>query len=91
MAARPEAHTDYGNVTLLANRQGRRPASWPKPPGRNGSKRLQRPRRICLQYRDCLMRWSNDTLRPRHRNRVRPPEQERYSIALTPGSKTRIR
>jgi len=72
-------HTDYGNVTILAtdevaglevlNRQG----EWIQAPYIPGA--------FVCNIGDCLMRWSNDTyLSTPHR--VRPPAQERYSLAL---------
>ncbi|MAA66764.1 MAG: 2OG-Fe(II) oxygenase [Alteromonadaceae bacterium] len=73
------AHTDYGNVTLLAtdsvaglevlNRQG----EWVDAPHVPGA--------FVCNIGDCLMRWSNDTYVSTP-HRVRPPEQERYSIAF---------
>ncbi len=73
------AHTDYGNITLLATdevaglqvltRQGQ----WIEAPYVPGAY-------VC-NIGDCLMRWSNDTyLSTPHR--VRAPERERYSIAF---------
>ncbi|WOD11410.1 2-oxoglutarate and iron-dependent oxygenase domain-containing protein [Pseudomonas sp. NyZ704] len=73
------AHTDYGNLTLLAtdkvaglqvaNRQGQ----WIEAPHVPGA--------FVCNIGDCLMRWSNDTYVSTP-HRVRPPEQERYSIAF---------
>lgn len=73
------AHTDYGNVTLLATdkvaglqvltRQGQ----WIDAPHVPGA--------FVCNIGDCLMRWSNDTYVSTP-HRVRPPEQERYSIAF---------
>ncbi|WVM90868.1 2OG-Fe(II) oxygenase family protein [Halopseudomonas pachastrellae] len=81
------AHTDYGNVTLLATdkvaglqvltRQGQ----WIDAPHVEGA--------FVCNIGDCLMRWSNDTYVSTP-HRVRPPEQERYSIAFSPGSKPRL-
>lgn len=72
------AHTDYGNLTLLATdtvaglevltRQG----EWIDAPHVDGA--------FVCNIGDCLMRWSNDTYVSTP-HRVRPPEQERYSIA----------
>jgi isopenicillin N synthase-like dioxygenase len=73
------AHTDYGNVTLLATdgvdglqvrgRDGR----WVDVPHLPGA--------FVCNIGDCLMRWSNDTyLSTPHR--VLPPQRERYSIAF---------
>ena len=73
------AHTDYGNITLLATdrvaglqvltRQG----EWIEAPHVPGA--------FVCNIGDCLMRWSNDTYVSTS-HRVRPPEQERYSIAF---------
>ncbi len=73
------AHSDYGNVTLLATdkvaglqvltRQG----EWIEAPHVPGA--------FVCNIGDCLMRWSNDTYVSTP-HRVRPPEQERYSIAF---------
>lgn len=72
-------HTDYGNVTILAtdevaglevlNRQG----EWIQAP--------HLPDAFVCNIGDCLMRWSNDTYVSTP-HRVRPPAQERYSMAL---------
>ncbi|WP_106478519.1 isopenicillin N synthase family dioxygenase [Phytohalomonas tamaricis] len=72
-------HTDYGNLTLLAtdtvaglevrNRQG----DWIEAPHIPGAY-------VC-NIGDCMMRWSNDTYVSTP-HRVRPPQQERYSIAF---------
>lgn len=73
------AHTDYGNITLLATdevaglqvltRQG----TWIEAPHVPGA--------FVCNIGDCLMRWSNDSYVSTP-HRVRPPEQERYSIAF---------
>ncbi|WP_373086958.1 isopenicillin N synthase family dioxygenase [Zhongshania sp.] len=73
------AHTDYGNITLLATdgvsglevltRQG----EWIDAPSIPGA--------FICNIGDCLMRWSNDTY-VSTAHRVRPPERERYSIAF---------
>ena len=73
------AHTDYGNVTILSQdmvgglevrtRDGHWIAATPVP----GT--------FVCNIGDCLMRWSNDTYVSTP-HRVRPPEQERYSIAF---------
>ncbi|MAM00144.1 MAG: 2OG-Fe(II) oxygenase [Alteromonadaceae bacterium] len=73
------AHTDYGNVTILAtdevaglevlNRQG----EWIQAPYVPGA--------FICNIGDCLMRWSNDTYVSTP-HRVRPPERERYAIAF---------
>jgi len=44
-----EAHTDYGNVTLLQTDKGRRPASL-QPHRTNGSKRATPGGNFCLAY-----------------------------------------
>ncbi len=72
-------HTDYGNITLLAtdevaglevlNRNG----EWMQAPSIPGT--------FVCNIGDCLMRWSNDVYQSTP-HRVRPPEQERYSIAF---------
>lgn len=72
-------HTDYGNVTILAtddvaglevlNRQG----EWIQAPYVPGA--------FVCNIGDCLMRWSNNHYVSTP-HRVRPPEQERYSIAF---------
>ena len=72
-------HTDYGNITILAtdgvaglevlNRKG----EWIQAPSIPGA--------FVVNIGDCLMRWSNDTYVSTP-HRVRPPEQERYSIAF---------
>lgn len=72
------AHTDYGNLTLLATddvaglevltRQG----DWIDAPHVEGA--------FVCNIGDCLMRWSNDTYVSTP-HRVRPPARERYSIA----------
>lgn len=72
-------HTDYGNITLLATdevaglqvltRQG----EWMEAPHVPGA--------FVCNIGDCLMRWSNDTYVSTP-HRVRPPEQERYSVAF---------
>lgn len=72
-------HTDYGNITLLAtdgvaglqvlNRDGQ----WLEAPSIAGA--------FVCNIGDCLMRWSNNTyISTPHR--VRPPDQERFSIAF---------
>ena len=71
-------HSDYGNITILAtdkvaglevlNRQG----EWIQAPHVPGA--------FVCNIGDCLMRWSNDVYVSTP-HRVRPPAQERYSIA----------
>lgn len=73
------AHTDYGNITLLAtdevpglevaDRQGR----WIEAP--------YVPDAFICNIGDCLMRWSND-IYVSTPHRVRPPARERYAIAF---------
>ncbi|MBL4610448.1 MAG: isopenicillin N synthase family oxygenase [Pseudomonas sp.] len=73
------AHTDYGNVTLLATDQvaglqvANRQGQWIEAP--------HVPDAFVCNIGDCLMRWSNDTYVSTP-HRVRPPEQERFSIAF---------
>ena len=73
------AHTDYGNVTLLATDEvaglqvATRQGDWIEAPHIPGA--------FVCNIGDCLMRWSNDTYVSTP-HRVRPPEQERYSIAF---------
>lgn len=72
-------HTDYGNITILAtdgvaglevlNRKG----EWIQAPSIPGA--------FVVNIGDCLMRWSNDTYVSTP-HRVRPPQQERYSVAF---------
>lgn len=73
------AHSDYGNVTLLATdgvpglEVCTRDGKWLEatcPPGA-----------LICNIGDCLMRWTNDTYRSTL-HRVRQPECERYSIAF---------
>ncbi|MDA7419037.1 isopenicillin N synthase family oxygenase [Xenophilus arseniciresistens] len=74
------AHTDYGNVTLLATDgvsglqvQGRGRDEWIAVPPLPGA--------FVCNIGDCLMRWTNDVyLSTPHR--VLRPARERYSIAL---------
>ena len=73
------AHTDYGNITLLAtdgvpglevqNRDGQ----WIEAPSIAGA--------FVCNIGDCLMRWSND-IYVSTPHRVRAPPRERYSIAF---------
>lgn len=73
------AHSDYGNVTLLATdgvpglEVCARDGTWVDvtcPPGT-----------LVCNIGDCLMRWTNDTYRSTL-HRVRQPPSERYSIAF---------
>lgn len=73
------AHTDYGNVTLLATdgvaglQVRRRDGGWIDVPALPGA--------FVCNIGDCLMRWSNDVyLSTPHR--VLPPARERYSVAF---------
>lgn len=72
-------HTDYGNVTLLATdgvaglQVRRRDGTWVDAPAVPGA--------FICNIGDCLMRWSNDVYVSTP-HRVRPPTQERYSIAF---------
>ena len=73
------AHTDYGNITLLATDEVAglqvltRQNEWIEAPYVPGA--------FVCNIGDCLMRWSNDIyLSTPHR--VRPPKRERYSIAF---------
>ena len=74
------AHTDYGNVTLLATDgvsglqvQGRGRDRWIDVPPLPGA--------FVCNIGDCLMRWTNDVYRSTP-HRVLRPARERYSIAL---------
>jgi isopenicillin N synthase-like dioxygenase len=72
-------HTDYGNVTLLATddvaglQVQRRDGGWVDVPRLPGA--------FVCNIGDCLMRWSNDVYVSTP-HRVRPPRQERYSVAF---------
>lgn len=73
------AHTDYGNVTLLAT-DGvaglevlTRNGGWIDAPSIPGA--------FVCNIGDCLMRWSNDVYVSTP-HRVRAPKEERYSIAF---------
>ena len=73
------AHTDYGNVTLLATdgvaglQVRRRDGQWLDVPTLPGA--------FVCNIGDCLMRWTNDVYVSTP-HRVAAPEQERYSIAF---------
>lgn len=73
------AHTDYGNVTLLATdgvaglQVRRRDGRWLDVPAL--------PHAFVCNIGDCLMRWSNDVYVSTP-HRVQPPTSERYSIAF---------
>lgn len=73
------AHTDYGNLTLLAIdgvaglQVRRRDGVWLDAPYVPGA--------FICNIGDCLMRWSNDVYVSTP-HRVATPEQERYSIAF---------
>lgn len=73
------AHTDYGNLTLLATdgvaglQVRRRDGAWIDVPALPGG--------FVCNIGDCLMRWSNDVyLSTPHR--VLPPARQRHSIAF---------
>lgn len=73
------AHTDYGNVTLLATdgvaglQVRRRDGVWIDAPVMPGA--------FVCNIGDCLMRWTNDVYVSTP-HRVLPPARERYSIAF---------
>jgi len=73
------AHTDYGNVTLLATdgvaglQVRRRDGTWIDAPALPGS--------FVCNIGDCLMRWTND-IYVSTPHRVLKPTAERYSIAM---------
>jgi isopenicillin N synthase-like dioxygenase len=73
------AHTDYGNLTLLATdgvaglQVRRRGGGWIDVPTVAGA--------FVCNIGDCLMRWSNDVYVSTP-HRVMPPPRERYSIAF---------
>lgn len=83
------AHTDYGNVTLLATdgvaglQVRRRDGTWIDAPAIDGA--------FICNIGDCLMRWANDVYVSTP-HRVLPPARERYSIAffLDPNPHARI-
>lgn len=73
------AHTDYGNLTLLATdgvaglQVQRRGGGWTDVPALPGA--------LVCNIGDCLMRWSNDVYVSTP-HRVLPPARERYSVAF---------
>jgi len=73
------AHTDYGNVTLLATdgvaglQVRRRDGGWIDVPALPGA--------FVCNIGDCLMRWTNDIYQSTP-HRVLKPAAERYSIAM---------
>jgi isopenicillin N synthase-like dioxygenase len=73
------AHTDYGNVTLLATdgvaglQVRRRDGTWVDAPALPGA--------FICNIGDCLMRWTND-IYVSTPHRVLRPAAERYSIAM---------
>lgn len=83
------AHTDYGNVTLLATdgvaglQVRRRDGGWIDMPALPGA--------LVCNIGDCLMRWTNDVYVSTP-HRVLPPPRERYSIAffLDPNPDARV-
>lgn len=80
-AGRPGAgaHTDYGNVTLLATDGVA--GLQVKPRGGDWIDVPPLPGAFICNIGDCLMRWSNDVYVSTP-HRVLPPAQERYSIAF---------
>jgi isopenicillin N synthase-like dioxygenase len=73
------AHTDYGNITLLAQDETgglevrRRDGTWvPVPP---------QPGTFVCNIGDCLMRWTNDIYVSNPHRVVNRSGRERYSIA----------
>lgn len=74
------AHSDYGNVTLLAQDEvgglevRTRAGEWlPAPPI---------PGTFVCNIGDCLMRWSNDVYVSTPHRVVSSPDRERYSVAF---------
>ena len=73
------AHTDYGNVTLLATdgvaglQVRQRDGTWVDAPALSGT--------FICNIGDCLMRWTND-IYVSTPHRVLTPTAERYSIAM---------
>ena len=73
------AHTDYGNITLLATdgvpglQVATRSGEWIDAPSI--------PNAFVCNIGDCLMRWTND-LYVSTPHRVKAPERERYSVAF---------
>jgi len=73
------AHTDYGNITLLAQdavgglEVRRRRGGWVAAPPIAGA--------LVCNIGDCLMRWSNDVYVSTPHRVTRPTAQPRYSIA----------
>ncbi len=73
------AHTDYGNLTILATdgtaglQVRRRDGTWLAAPHLDGG--------FVCNIGDCLMRWSNDVYVSTP-HRVAPPERERHSVAF---------
>lgn len=75
------AHTDYGNVTVLATDGV--PGLEVRPRGQGGAwlEVPHVPGAFVCNIGDCLMRWTNDTYVSTP-HRVRAPAQERFSIAF---------
>jgi isopenicillin N synthase-like dioxygenase len=72
-------HTDFGNLTLLAE-----DASGLELRGRDGVwRRIEAaPSALVCNIGDCLMRWSNDTYRSTLHRVVNPPDRSRISIGF---------
>jgi isopenicillin N synthase-like dioxygenase len=83
------AHTDYGNITLLATdgvaglQVRRRDGGWIEPPHIEGA--------LVCNIGDCLMRWTGDEYVSTPHRVVRPA-RDRYSIAffLDPNPEARV-
>ncbi len=73
------AHTDFGNLTLLAE-----DASGLELRGTDGVwRRIEAaPSALVCNIGDCLMRWSNDTYRSTLHRVVNPPDRSRISIGF---------
>jgi isopenicillin N synthase-like dioxygenase len=73
------AHTDFGNLTLLAE-----DASGLELRGHDGVwRRIEAaPTALVCNIGDCLMRWSNDTYRSTLHRVVNPPDRSRISIGF---------
>jgi isopenicillin N synthase-like dioxygenase len=74
------AHTDYGNVTLLATdgvaglQVRRRDGVWVDAPAMPGA--------FICNIGDCLMRWTNDIYVSTPHKVVSPPGRDRFSVAF---------
>jgi isopenicillin N synthase-like dioxygenase len=73
------AHTDFGNLTLLAE-----DAPGLELRGIDGVwRRIEAaPSALVCNIGDCLMRWSNDTYRSTLHRVVNPPDRSRISIGF---------